>query len=243
MACAASEGWWADQHKSGHWILIISMIREKAASSQRAVIQHMIQAHGPNIVENRAWWITLLQWTLWGVLMLIIAGWLGKSRFRARPASEARRLVHPPSTLIIGLICFAFFAGLAIVSNVFRNQTTTWWTTAVFTGFALMSLPMVSGFFLEEYEVSEDALSGRNFAGVRKHLRWSDLRAVRYAPLMKWFRLETQSGNVARVSVMLMGLPEFAGLLLENAPQTAIDAGSLDVLRATAAGNPPSIWT
>jgi hypothetical protein len=29
-----------------------------------------------------------------------------------------------------------------------------------------MSLPMVSGFFLEEYEVSEDALSGRNFAGV-----------------------------------------------------------------------------
>ena len=175
--------------------------------------------------------------------MLIIAGWLGKSRFRARPASEAARLVYPSSTLIIGLICFAFFAGLAIVSNVFRNPTTTWWTTAVFIGFALMSLPMVSGFFLEEYEVSEDALSGRNFAGARKHLRWSDLRAGRYIPLMKWFRLETQSGNVARVPVMLMGLPEFARLLLQNAPQAAIDAGSLDVLRATAAGNPPSIWT
>jgi hypothetical protein len=91
--------------------------------------------------------------------------------------------------------------------------------------------------------VSEDALSGRNFAGVRKYIRWSELRAVRYAPLMKWFRLETQSGNVARVSVMLMGLPEFAGLLLQNAPQGAIDAGTLDVLRATASGNPPSIWT
>ena len=194
-------------------------------------------------MENRAWWITLLQWTLWGVLMLTVAGWLGKSRFRARPASEARHLVHPSSTLIIGVICFAFFAGLAVVSNVFRNHTTTWWTTAVFIGFALMSLPTVSGFFLEEYEVSEEALSGRNFAGARKHLRWSDLRAVRYAPLMKWFRLETQSGNVARVSVMLMGLPEFARLLLQNAPQAAIDAGSLGVLRAAAAGNPPSIWT
>jgi hypothetical protein len=61
------------------------------------------------------------------------------------------------------------------------------------------------------------------------------LRTVRYTPLMKWFRLET------RVSVMLMGLPEFAGLLLQNAPQGAIAAGTLDVLRATAAGNPPSI--
>jgi len=67
------------------------------------------------------------------------------------------------------------------------------------------------------------------------------LRTVRYTPLMKWFRLETQSGKAARVSVMLMGLPEFAGLLLQNAPQGAIAAGTLDVLRATAAGNPPSI--
>jgi hypothetical protein len=175
--------------------------------------------------------------------MTILGGWLAKSRFRARPASEARRLIHPPSTLIVGLVGFIFFAGIAVVSNVLRNQTTTWWTTTVFIGFALMSLPMVSGFFLEEYEVSEEGLAGRNFAGVRKYVRWSDLRALRYVSLMKWFRLETQSGNVARVSVMLMGLPEFARLLLQNAPQGAIDARTLDVLRATAAGNPPSIWT
>jgi len=41
---------------------------------------------------------------------------------------------------------------------------------------------------------------------------------------------------------MLMGLPEFARLLLQGAPAGAIDAGTLDVLRATAAGDPPSIW-
>jgi hypothetical protein len=56
---------------------------------------------------------------------------------------------------------------------------------------------------------------------------------VRYTPLMKWFRLETQSGNVARVSVMLMGLPEFAGLLLQNAPQGAIAAGTVIFRRRT----------
>jgi len=196
-----------------------------------------------HIVENRAWWITLLQWTLWGVLMIIVGGWLAKSRFRARPAAEAHRLVHPTSTLIVGLVCFAFFAGLAIVSNVIPNETTTWWTTAIFVGFALLSLPMVFGFFVQEHGISEEGLAYRSLAGTRRYFRWSDLRSVRYAPLMKWFRLETQSGNIARVSVMLMGLPEFARLLLKNAPQGAIDAGTLDMLRATAAGNPPSVWT
>jgi hypothetical protein len=193
-------------------------------------------------MEDRAWWITVIQWTLWGVVMLIVMGWLGKSRFRARPASEARRLVHPPSTLIIGLIGFAFFAGLAFASNVIPNETTTWWTTSGFVGFALLSVPMVFGFFLQKHEVSEEGLVYRSFAGVRKYLRWSDLRSVRYASLMKRFRLETHSGSVARVSVMLVGLPEFARLLLQNAPEGAIDVGTLDVLQATAAGNPPPVW-
>jgi hypothetical protein len=194
------------------------------------------------MMENRAWWITLLQWTLWGVIMLIVTGWLGKSRFRAWTASRARCLVHPPSTLIIGLVCFAFFAGIAVVSNVIPNETTTWWTTSAFVGFALLSVAMVFGFFLEKHEVSEEGIACRNFAGARKYLRWSDLRAVRYASAMKWFRLETNSGSVARISVVLTGLPEFARLLLQSAPQGAIDAGTLDVLRATAAGKPPSVW-
>jgi len=194
-------------------------------------------------MENRPWWTIPLQATLWVVAMLIIMGWLNRSRFRARPASQANRLVHPPTTLIVGLICFALFAGLAVLSNVIPNETTTWWTTALFVGFALLSAPLISGFFLEEHEVSDEGTACRTFIGVRKYLRWSDLRAVRYASVMKWFRLETQSGTVARVSVALIGLPEFARLLLQNAPHGVIDAETLGVLRATAAGNPPSLWT
>jgi hypothetical protein len=56
--------------------------------------------------------MTALQWTLWLVVMATVMGWLARSRLRARPASDARRLVHPPSTLIVGLVAFAFFAGL-----------------------------------------------------------------------------------------------------------------------------------
>jgi hypothetical protein len=38
---------------------------------------------------------------------------------------------------------------------------------------------------------------------------------------------------------MMMGLPEFARVLLRSAPQAIIDDETLDVLRATASGHPP----
>jgi hypothetical protein len=59
---------------------------------------------------------------------------------------------------------------------------------------------------------------------------------------MKWFRLESQSGTVARISVMLMGLPVFAQLLLVHTLPEAIESNTLAVLRMTAEGNPPSVW-
>ena len=59
---------------------------------------------------------------------------------------------------------------------------------------------------------------------------------------MKWFRLETKSGEVARIFSMLMGLPEFARLLLEHTPEDAIDHDTLPVLQATAGGDAPSVW-
>ena len=94
---------------------------------------------------NQKWWSPIVQWTIWGVLMAIVMGWVAKSRLKTRPSSDSRRLVHPPVTLVIGLVGFLFFAGIAVVSNVFSNKTPTWWTTAIFVGFALLSLPMVAG--------------------------------------------------------------------------------------------------
>jgi len=99
----------------------------------------------------------------------------------------------------------------------------------------------VAAYVLEHYAVSEDGISGKDFIGRARQLRWSELRSVRYGALMKWFRLES-AGSVVRVSAMLTGLPEFAQLCLKRAPQAAIDAPTRAVLEATAAGNPPSVW-
>jgi hypothetical protein len=183
-----------------------------------------------------------IQWLVWAIFMLAVMRWMARSRNRPRPPAEERVLSHPRSTLIMGLVCFVFFAGAAIVSNVFRNHTTTWWTTSIFVGFALLSFPMISDYFIARYMVSEDGLAYRKITGSARYLRWSELRYVRYATGMKWFRLETQSGEVARISAMLMGLPEFARLLLANTPKDAIDSDALPVLQATAGGDAPSVW-
>jgi hypothetical protein len=60
---------------------------------------------------------------------------------------------------------------------------------------------------------------------------------------MKWFRLERQTGKVARISAMLIGLPEFARVLLAHTPPGVIDAETLPILEATAALSPPSVWS
>src|SRR5262245_56643094 len=98
----------------------------------------------PKVMRDRPWWMTALQWTLWGLIMSLVMGWLSKSRFRAWPTSDAHRLTYPLSTLIMRLMCFVFFTSIAVVSNiVFPNRTTTWWTTSIFVGFALLSAPMI----------------------------------------------------------------------------------------------------
>ena len=183
-----------------------------------------------------------MQWTLWTIIMSLIMGWVARSRRQPRAAGYARRLQHPPSTLIIGLVCFSFFAGIAIVSNVFANATTTWLTTTVFVGFALLALPLVGDYFAARHEVSEEGLRYGRLFGSGGHIRWADLKSVRFSAAMKWFRLESHSGTVVRISVMLMGLPVFAQLLLVHTPPEAIESNTLPILRMTAEGNPPSVW-
>jgi hypothetical protein len=151
-------------------------------------------------------------------------------------------LQHPPSTLIIGLVCFLFFAGIAVISNVYANATTTWLTTTVFVGFALLALPIVGDYFAARHEVSEEGLRYGRLFGSGGQIHWADLKSVRFSAAMKWFRLESQSGTVVRISVMLMGLPVFAQLLLVHTPPEAIESNTLSVLRTTAEGNPPSVW-
>jgi hypothetical protein len=145
--------------------------------------------------------------------------------------------------LILGLVGFLFFSALAVLSNVYANETTTWWTTALFVGFALLALAMIGDYVLARHDVSERGLSYGRLTGPRGYLEWGDLRRVRYSQAMKWFVLETRSGKTARISAMLVGLPEFARLLLTRAPAGVIESETAAILHDTAGGNPPPIWS
>jgi hypothetical protein len=184
-----------------------------------------------------------LQWILWALIMSLIMGWVARSRMRPRSACRDQQLRHPVSTLIIGLACFLLFAAIAVTSNVFANKTTSWWTTAIFAGFALLALPVVGDYFAARHEVSREGLRYGRLIGAGGFLRWDELRSVRFSSGMKWFRLESQSGTVVRISVMLMGLPVFAQMLLANARSEATDPTTQTILQATAEGNPPSVWS
>jgi len=91
------------------------------------------------------WWVPIVQWTLWGVAMSVVMGWMARNRMKPRPEQLANDLRHPVSTLVLGLVGFVFFAGVAVVSDtVGKNKTTSIWTTLPFLFFALMSLAMIA---------------------------------------------------------------------------------------------------
>lgn len=164
------------------------------------------------------------------------------SRSRRRRRSEPKRLAHPVGTLIVGIIGLVFFGGIAVLSNVFPNKTVTWLTTTAFIAFALLAVAVIAEYFFARHEVSDEGLRYGGMTGRRGYLRWKDLRSVKYVSVMQWFRLETQSGDVARVSSMLMGLRAFARLLLANTPPHAIDPKTLQILQETAGRNYHSVW-
>jgi len=183
----------------------------------------------------------MLQWGVWGVAMAIVMAWLGRNRLRAR-TDEPGEMRMPASIFVVMAICLLFFSTAIALQIAIPNKTVTWWTIGIFLVLSAMCLPVISAFFLEKHRLSAEGMAFRNFAGVRKTVSWTDLRSVRYSAAMKWFRLETRSGTVARISVALTGLPEFARLVLQKAPPGTIEADSLPVLEATANGHPPSLY-
>lgn len=202
------------------------------------------QARASRPVRMRQeWWVPIVQWSLWGIVVAGVMGWVARSRLRARPPSQLRTLRHPPSTLVLGTLGALFFFGIAVASNtVGENASTTIWTTLVFVSLGLLSVPMIIDYFFARHAVSESGIEYGRMFGARGTLRWSEVRRVRFAPNMKWFVLERQSGRPVRISAMLMGLPEFAQLLLRHVPRERIDAAALPVIEATSEGHAPSVW-
>lgn len=192
---------------------------------------------------HREWWEPIVQWTLWGLFMALVMGWIAKSRKGKRAGAESSMLCHPASTLVIGVAGFVLFAGMAVAANVlWKGESSSPQVTILFLAFAVASLTLVADYYFARHYVSDMGIEYGRMMGQRRTLLWSDVQRIGFAPAAKWFVLEDRKGNKARVSTMLMGLPEFARLVLLHVPVPAIEARTHAILHETAQGRPPSIW-
>ena len=192
-------------------------------------------------MPDSPWWAPAVQSGLWFVVMSLVMGWLARTRMR--PAARTPTgivLKEPASLLLLGLVCTAAFGAFAYFS--IWSLTDGPGVAALFLLFALMGCYLIYSQFAERYEVRPDGLVYRTLLRGDRLARWGEIREVRYGWLGKWFVLRLRDGTVLRLSVLLVGLPTFADALLRNVDPGVIAEDSVDILRHTALGDPPSVW-
>ena len=193
-------------------------------------------------MNTRPWWSYALQWGLWAVAMGAVMGWMARSRDAAPSPGSAGRLVHPKSTLIVGMVSTGFFLLLAVLSAVVPGQSGTFAVRAGFLGFTALSALLLLEYRNARHELLPDGMRFGALLHRGGTLRWSELRRVSYSESMKWFVLELGDKRVVRISVMVTGLPGFAKAVLSHVTPAGIDVATRAVLERTAAGDPPSVW-
>lgn len=186
-------------------------------------------------------WETVLPAAAGPLVVSLVSLIVAARRRQQRAPAAAGQLRHGASTLIVGVVGCAFFVGLAVLSVVFDNGTGGALVTGGLLGFAALSLLMVAEYYRARFELSADGLSYGRLFGARGTIRWRDVTQLTYSRTMKWFRIESSSGEVARVSLMLVGLPEFARTALAQVPSYAIDENAQAMLQQTASGELPRL--
>jgi hypothetical protein len=101
---------------------------------------------------------------------------------------------------------------------------------------------LVLEYFIVRHRLTDEGIEYRRLFGQRGSLRWREVRSVGFSNVMKWFVLESYTGKAVRISALLMGLPEFARLVLAHVPRELIEANTQAILEETSQGRPPSIW-
>lgn len=185
---------------------------------------------------------SVIQWGLWFLMMSVVMGALGRARLRPRAESERGDLVHPTSTLVVGVVCSGFFMLLAVLCLIFPGKDGGPLISVFFMAFSTLGLLMIAEYTRSRHRVEPEGLRYHTFMGRAGLVRWIDISRVTFSPGGQWFVVEGSAGEKVRLSTMLMGLPELARVILQQVEPDRIDPGSREIIEETAAGNPPSVW-
>jgi hypothetical protein len=174
-------------------------------------------------------------------MMTLIAKWLSNSRAPKRAPQQETLIRHPGSTLIFGVLGFIFFAGLGLVF-VAAGTITGWLMTALFLACALCCVVLIADFFLSRHRLVDGGIEHRHLTKRRGRIEWAEVTSVRFSSLNKWFVIETERGDVARISAMMIGLPALAEAILAHVPESAIEEETRALLTDVALGVLPELW-
>jgi hypothetical protein len=187
-----------------------------------------------------------------GLLTSLITGLIAASRKRrAREAGAVARagvlgasaasdqpkpLQYPPLVLVIGTLALGMFAVAAVFSLVFDNGSGGPIVSAGFVALGVLGLLTIIEYARARYELTAGGLEFGRLFGPHGSLKWRDVTHLTYSKGMRWFRIETAAGDVARISSMLTGLPEFARAVLAHVPSYALDASTREILEGCVQG-------
>lgn len=176
------------------------------------------------------------QWAIWGALMALAFFLIDRSRKRDMKRDFGRTLNLPAYVLVVGVLDFGMFAGFAVFSNLFPNDTVTIWSTLVFCAFASLGAYMLYAFAVERHSYDDEKLVYVRFSGAKRELRWDDVRSVRYTPSMQWFVLEDGAGKRYYLATILRGMKPFCALLKARVEPGRIHYLAHEALDKLAAG-------
>jgi len=191
----------------------------------------------------------LMDW-LWmllpGVVIMFVnprlMQWVERSRLRVRPAAEARSLVQPRGVLAIGfgfLVAAAVF-GFAMFDwlNVSENS----WLYGAVAVLLAPGLWVIAEYYLVRHELKQEGMQFKRLFGRRGEFGWNDVEHVSFNKAMGWYRIVLRSGEKVRISFMLMGLPEFARMLLLHAPRAHVSPAAHTMLQDLAQNKLRPLW-
>jgi hypothetical protein len=193
-------------------------------------------------MSSRPYWASILQWTLWFALMAGIYHVLDRARMKSAKSGDDTVMTYPRSAVVLSVIFLLLFAALTALIFFAPAGNSTGWAKVILALLLLATLHMTVDCFIGRYTLSDEGLRYVNVFSGERMFRWDELSSLKYAPHMRWFVLTSSQGHVARISVMMTGLPAFARLLMERARNVSIDPATIPILKQTARGELPSMW-
>jgi hypothetical protein len=187
-------------------------------------------------------WVSIIQWALVLGLLAGAMGWISRARMKPATASGETIMTYPRSVLVLALFCVVISGGLVSLIFIVPARNAPFWAMVPLVVSALASLHWLADSWIARYRLSEEGFRYVSLYRGERLFRWNDLQRLKYAPNLRWFVLRNSQGQVARISIMMTGLPMFARLLMERARNVNIDAAAVPILKRAASGEPPSLW-